>query len=183
MRVCVAATPPILAIIGIRTAKKITCSKVSLKILITEAAIKAVTKLVPSQNPLVLIAVLVFSKVSLSIPEICLNDSSASDLISSITSSKVILPMRLFSSSVTGAEIKSFFSKILITSEESVLIFIEFNSSFIRSFTNVCGELVNILERGREPLNLLVLLTTKTLSVDSGIFFFNLKYLRTTSKV
>ena len=116
--VWVAATPPILAIIGINTAKKITSSIVSLKIFITDEAIIAVNKFIPNQKPLLLIAEDVLSKVSPLRPENCFKDSSASDFISSITSSKVILPIKLFSSSITGADIKSSFSNTLITSFE-----------------------------------------------------------------
>ena len=43
------------------------------------------------------------------------------------------------------------------------------------------GEFVIRLEIGKTPLNLLFLLTTKRLSVKSGIEFFILKYLRTNS--
>ena len=105
-----------LAIIGINTAKKITSSIVSLKMFITEDAIIAVNRFIPNQNPLLFIADDVFSKVSPLKPENCFKDSSASDFISSITSSNVILPIKLFSSSITGADIRSSFSNILITS-------------------------------------------------------------------
>ena len=91
--VWVAATPPMLAIIGINTAKKITSSIVSLKIFITDEAIIAVNKFIPNQKPLLLIAEDVLSKVSPLKAENCFKDSSASDFISSITSSKVILPI------------------------------------------------------------------------------------------
>ena len=54
--VWVAATPPMLAINGINTAKKITSSIVSLKMFITEDAIIAVNRFIPNQNPLLFIA-------------------------------------------------------------------------------------------------------------------------------
>ena len=66
----------------------------------------------------------------------------------------------------------SFFSKILITSEDVELTLMELVSSSIKSFTSLSGGLVNILERESIPLNLLVLLTTKRLSVASGKIFF-----------
>ena len=87
---------------------------------ITDEAIIAVKRFIPSQKPLLFIAEEVFSNVSPLKPDICFKESFASDLISLMTSSKVILPIKLFSSSITGAEIKSSFSNILITSLDSV---------------------------------------------------------------
>ena len=113
-------------------------------------------------------------------PENCFNETSASDFILSMTSSKVILPIKLFFSSITGADIKSSLSNILITSSDLISAFKALFSTIIFFMFSV-GALVIKFEIGNTPLNLLFLLTTNKLSVDRGIEFFILRYLSTNS--
>ena len=147
---------------------------------ITEEAIIAVNRFIPNQNPLLFIADDVFSKVSPLRPENCFKDSSASDFISSITSSNVILPIKLLSSSITGADIKSSFSNILITWFELSFALRGFFSTIIFLIISPGGFVIRF-EIGKTPLNLLFLLTTNKLSVDNGISFLILRYRKTSS--
>ena len=119
--------PPMLATIGIKTARATTCSIVSWNKLITPDAIRAVSKFIPSHIALLRVegstgANMSSSSVS---PAILSTVCSLSSLITSTTSSIVILPRSILFLSTTGAETKSLSSKIFVTSFAKVFAFIE----------------------------------------------------------
>ena len=95
----------------------------------------------------------------------------------------VILPTKLLSSSTTGAETKSFFSKRRAISFSEVKVGIGSSSGLYTSPTFKLGSEVSKVLIGKDPLNLFSFVTTYRLSVDAGRSTCILKYLNTTSRV
>ena len=117
------AIPPMLATIGINTAKATSFSMVVSNSPITHAAKNAVNRLIPSHTERRWILFLTGANVSSSSlkPAILSKECSASSRITSTTSSMVMRPSRWLSLSTTGAEIRSCFSKRWATSWSDIL--------------------------------------------------------------
>ena len=121
-----------------------------------------------SQKTLLFAALPGGAKVSSATPAIPSKFWSASSRITSTTSSIVILPINLLSSSITEDEIKSFLSNNVATSLSSILTLIGSTSVFIISLTIIDGFDVIISLIDSSPKYSFISLTTKILSVFSG---------------
>jgi hypothetical protein len=151
--VWVAATPPMLATMGIRMARATTCSSVASKSPITRAAIKAATRLQLSHRTRrrMLLKTGANMSTSSSRPAMESTECSASSRITSTTSSMVMRPRRKLLSSTTGAETRSWFSKILATSDAGVSASMASMESSVTSRTLSDGSEVSSVASGSQP--------------------------------
>ncbi len=170
VRVWVPAMPPMLATMGISTARATTFAMVSSKMLITAAAMNVVRRLTPSQRARLFTDFMMGAKVSSSRsrPALASTASSASSMMTSTTSSMVIRPIRRPSSSTTGAEIRSCSENSRATSVSGVSAGIDSASVSITSRTVTVGSEVIRLASDTMPTYSSLWFTTMSASVASG---------------
>ena len=171
VRVWLPAMPPMLATIGISTARATTFSRVSSNRLITAEAARAVSRLMPSHSARRRTVCQTEPKVSSSSsrPAMPISECSASSMITSTTSSMVIRPTSMPSSSTTGAVTRSRRSNSLATSWASWVAGMASTSVIIASRTEVPGSEINTRVSGRMPTNWFLRFTTSRLSVVLGM--------------
>ena len=153
VRVWLPAMPPILATMGISTASATTFSSVPSYRPMTQEARNAVARLMPSQTARRRALSIAGAKMSLSSsrPAMLINEWSASSRITSTTSSIVMRPNSLPSSSMTGADTRSRSSNRRATASSSMVAGMPSTSVSITSATLASGSLVSRVASGSSP--------------------------------
>ena len=165
------AMPPMDATMGMSTASATTFSIVPWNRLMTPEAMKAVSRLMPSQTARRGAERNTGAKVSSSSsrPAMDMKEWSASSRMTSTTSSMVILPSSRPSLSTTGADTQSLRSNSLATSESGISTGMGSTSVAIISRTEAEGSDTSRVRSGNRPINWSARFTTIRLSVISGI--------------
>ena len=140
--VCVAALPPIPATMGMNTASAVICEIVPSNNLTTEAAMNAVNRFTISHGSRFLSdsRAGVKTRSSPARPANRYRSSVASSLMTSMTSSTVMMPTSLFSSSTTGIASRLYDATIRATSSWSVSTRTLMTSAVMIRFSGVSGD-------------------------------------------